>query len=124
MLRRTLVSPRSDWREQVARDLDRPTFKLTFWEAVGVRLRHNYLWIYGVLLVAWLAKLTIHPAPAAGFGEVVGRMAVGPVPGGVVLGAVVAFYATAGWLALQPGRTRPALDEIRGLETSPDAWKA
>lgn len=123
MIRRTLVSPRPDWREAVAQDLDRPTFKLTFQEAVGIRLRYNYIWIYMALLGAWLAKLNIHPVPATSFGEVVERMAIGPLAGVVVGSGVGLFALAAGWLALRPGPKRERLDEIRGVEEAIEAWK-
>lgn len=123
MIRRTLVSPREDWREAIAQDLDRPTFKLTFLEAVGVRLRYNYLWIYLALLAAWLAKLNIHPASAESAGEVLGRMEIGPIGGGGVLAAVLLFYGAAICLALRAARHRATFDEVRGLEEEIEAWK-
>lgn len=123
MFRRNLVSPRASWREAMARDLDHPTFKLTFPAALGVRLRFNYLWIYGALLVAWLAKLNIHPTPAASGGEVVRRMAIGPIPGPFVLGVVGAWLATTGWLAFHPGHERQAVDEVKGVDESTEHWK-
>lgn len=123
MIRRTLVSPRPDWREAVAQDLDRPTFKLTFLEAVGIRLRYNYVWIYMALLAAWLAKLNIHPVPATSLREVVERMAIGPLAGVVVGSGVGLFTLAAAWLALRPGPKRERLDEIRGVEEAIEAWK-
>lgn len=123
MFRRNLVSPQATWGEAMARDLDQPTFKLSFLAAVGVRLRFNYLWIYGALLLAWLAKLNIHPAPAASFGEVVRRMAVGVIPGSVVLGLVGAWMATIVFLALHAGHERQAVDEVAGVEKGAEVWK-
>jgi len=123
MFRRNLVSPRTEWREAMARDLDRPTFKLGLLDAVGVRLRYNYLWIYGVLLLAWLAKLSIHPTAASSFGQVVERMAVGPLGGPLVLAAVGLWFAAGVWLALRDGGDRRAMDEVSGTETSIEAWK-
>jgi len=64
IIRRNLISPRADWREFVAQDLDHPTFKISFLDAVGIRLRYNYIWIYFAILIAWLAKLYMHPIPA------------------------------------------------------------
>lgn len=122
MFRRNLVSPQAQWREAMARDLDRPTFKLAFLEAVGIRLRFNYLWIYGVLLLAWLAKLNIHPTPADSAAEVVRRMAIGPLAGSTVLVAVVVAFAVLAWLAIYVGRGR-AIDEVAGLEQARELWR-
>ena len=124
ILLRNLVSPRARWGEWVAQDLDRPKFKKTFLEAVAVRLRYNYIWIFLVIFTAWLAKLNLHPAAARGTGEVVSRMAIGPVPGPATLAIVAAFYGLAVWLAIRGGRERGVIDEVHGLETAMDHWKA
>lgn len=120
---RSLVSPRADWREMVAKDLDRPTFKITFLEAVGIRLRYNYLWIYLTILMAWLAKIHIHPTAAPDLLTLLERMAIGPISGAAVLSLVLAFYVSAVWLAIWAGHRRHIVDEIRGFERSPEHWK-
>jgi uncharacterized membrane protein len=122
IIRRNLVSPRTNWREFVAQDLDQPKFKLSFLEAVGIRLRYNYVWIFLVVLLAWFAKLNLHPSAAWSVDIVLKRMAVGPVPGWVMLILVAAFYATAAWLAVWVGRHRGGT-EIHGLERAIDHWK-
>ncbi len=123
IIRRNLISPREDWREFVAQDLDRPTFKLSFLDAVGIRLRYNYLWIYLALLVAWIAKLHIHPADAGSFGEIVTRARIGPFSGIVVMLLVAIVYATAIWLAIRRGHRRIAVDEVRGVTPELKEWK-
>ncbi len=123
MIRRSLVSPRADWREFVAEDLDRPTFKITALEAVGIRLRYNYVWLYLAILAAWLAKINIHPTPASSFSDVLSRMAIGPVRGWMVLAGVLALLIGAATLAVWAGPRHAAVDEIYGLEKSPDHWK-
>ncbi len=122
MIRRSLVSPRSDWREFVAEDLDRPTFKIGALEAIGIRLRYNYLWIYLAILAAWIAKLNIHPTQATSYSDVLDRMAIGPIPGPIVLGGVLILYIGAITLAIRAGHTRHVVDEVKGLETS-GSWK-
>lgn len=122
ILSRDLASPRADWRDSVVEDLDKPTFKLTFLEAVGVRMRYNYLWIFLAVLLAWIAKLHLHPEPASAPAQLVRRMEVGPLPGWGVLLLVVAFYVAAVCLATIGGR-RKVHDEIRGLERDIEHWK-
>ena len=82
------MSPKDDWRDHIAMDLDVPKFKTTYSEAVLFRLRNNYLWLYGINLVTWIVKLCVHPQDAESLGEVVRRAAVGPIPPYVVLGEV------------------------------------
>src|SRR2546425_12830481 len=88
LIRRSLVSPKDDWRDLVAMDLDVPKFKTTFFEAFLFRLRRNYSFLYGVVLLTWFTKLFIHPTPASTVSEMFGRMGIGPIPPGLVLTCV------------------------------------
>ena len=123
IIRRNLVSPREDWRERVAKDLDQPKFKITFAQAVGFRLRRNYLWIFGALLAIWVVKLFLHPTPAGSLSEIVARMAVGPVGALVILFVVVGFYGLLAAAVISTVGASPA-DEIQGVESALDRWKA
>ena len=121
ILRRDLISPRSDWREAVSRDLDTPTFKMTILEATALRLRYNYIWIFLVLGVSWLAKLSLHPSPASGAAEMIARMAIGPISGPAVLVLVAAAYLVAILVALKGGRGFH--DEVQGLDPDRVTWR-
>jgi uncharacterized membrane protein len=94
ILLRDLVSPMERWRATIAEDLMRPRYKISLAEAFGIRLARNYIWMFMILLAGWLAKIVIHPTdtPATSFHEMFRRMAVGPIPSGVVLGTVILFY--------------------------------
>ncbi len=76
--------PAADWGESLAENLLHPHFTISFWEALGRRYRRNYIWIYAILAVAWMAKLILLPEPAANFAEVVSRAAIGTGGGEVV----------------------------------------
>ncbi len=89
--------PASDWAEAMAENLLHPHFNISLWEAVGRRLRRNYLWIYIVLAVAWLLKSALFPTPVTSWSEIIERGAIGVIPGYVVftagavsLGALIA----------------------------------
>jgi uncharacterized membrane protein len=123
IIRRNLVSPRENWREFVAQDLDHPKFKITFLDAVGIRLRYNYIWIYLAILLAWVTKLYMHPVPAEVAGDLMTRMRLGPLHGGFVLGSVAAFYLAAVWLAVRGDPRRVSADEVSGVEREMDHWK-
>ena len=124
ILRRNLVSPRgAAWREFVAEDLDHPTFKISFLDAIGVRLRYNYVWIFLAVLLAWAAKIHLHPFPVDSPGELLARMEVGPLPGPGVLAGVAAFYAVAIGLAIRGDRRHGASDEVKGVELEVARWK-
>ena len=123
IIRRNLVSPRHDWRESVAADLDAPKFKITFLRAMAIRLRYNYIWIFSVLLVAWIAKLHLHPTMAQSPAEALARLRIGPFAGWMLLAIVLLFYTSAVVLALSAGKGAGDGDEVRGQERAMDHWK-
>ena len=49
------VTPRDAWSEHLAEDLLRPRFTVGVWEAVGRRLRRNYILVFLLLAMAWLS---------------------------------------------------------------------
>ena len=123
IIRRNLVSPRTDWRESMAADLDRPTFKITVFEAVAIRLWFNYIWILIAISLSWLAKISIHPFPARQFGQVVERMAIGPIAGWAVLLLWLAFWGGVIWLVFWGKRRGRHGDEVFGLAQDLGHWK-
>ena len=123
IITRELISPMERWRRSIAEDLDRPKFKTTFFEAIGFRLQRNYLWIYLILMTAWVVKLSIHPTGAASAGEIYARMSIGPLPSWVmlVLGAGFVVLMIAALVAWH--RRGVPVDEIKGLERDLAHWK-
>ncbi len=66
LLRRDPHSPIERWGVMVADDLLRPKFKITLLQAMRARLLRNYAYGFGLLLLAWGARLfTRSPAAAA-----------------------------------------------------------
>lgn len=82
-----------DWADRLAQDLEWPRFHMPWWEAMGRRLRRNYVGIYAVLLGSWFIVLTTHPTPTTSFSEIIARAAVGPLPGSLVFAGMMGFYA-------------------------------
>jgi uncharacterized membrane protein len=89
------------WLNALGEDLRVPKFTVTLRQAMSRRLRRNYGWIFSILLLAWVIKATSHMAqPDAGQliewpSAIVQQVAIGSVPGELVVAAVVALYA---WL--------------------------
>lgn len=102
-----ILAPRPEveegWAAILGEDLRRPTFLISLDEALSRRLRRNYGWMFMILLLAWIIKITSGKLqPGAGAGELafsmsdtVGNAALGPLPGWLVLAGVAVFY---GWL--------------------------
>ena len=125
VITRQLVSPMRDWRKAVASDLDSPKYKTKMLEAVGFRLRRNYLGIFVILLGAWIVKLMVHPREATSFADLVSRISVGGIPAWIVLSGGAFFYGcliAVGTLGRHIHGVEPE-DEIAGIESSLEHWK-
>jgi uncharacterized membrane protein len=85
---------------ELSEDLRAPRFTVTLTQAMSRRLRRNYLWIFLVVLLAWLVKTTSfiaegHPRLVHSVNEFLGNTAIAGIPGVVVVLGVVALYV---WL--------------------------
>jgi uncharacterized membrane protein len=49
-----------EWKKLVCEDLILPSFKITMLEAVGRRLKRNYVFIFLLILIAWVMKIFLH----------------------------------------------------------------
>lgn len=113
-------SPSADWAEGVAESLLQPRFPISNWEALGRRLRRNYLWLYLLLGLVWGLKVWVHPAPAASWAEFVGRAALGAVPGQVMLIVGLVYNATLVALGLFTRGLHEATGEVLPRYGVPD----
>jgi uncharacterized membrane protein len=106
------VPPDEAWAEHLAADLITPHFTITEWEAVGRRLRRNYLWIFALLALSWNLKVYLHPLPARDFNAFIDRATVGVVPGWAVFVVGVLFNAAIAIFAIGTVRLREATGEV------------
>jgi uncharacterized membrane protein len=91
----------ADWASAIAQSLRKPTFFISYREAVFRRMRRNYSWMYLILVLAWALKISSPKLlPDDTKAEVVNRWsdlvtnaALGPVSGWIVLVGVAALYA-------------------------------
>ncbi len=84
--------PSPDWAEALAENLLLPHFPISTWEALGRRLRRNYLWIYIVVGFSWLAKLWLFPVQAGSLTEAFQRARVGTISGEWILLGTLIFF--------------------------------
>ncbi|MFD1642354.1 DUF2270 domain-containing protein [Halohasta litorea] len=108
--------PRHDWRVQLSADYRDPTVTVPVGEALSNRLRRVYLWLLGVLLLAWLFRITAFTPRQ----DWVTAAEIGRLPGTAVVVLVAVFYAVLLGITLWP-RERHAKGEFRTDET--DDWK-
>jgi uncharacterized membrane protein len=70
-----------DWKDLVSEDLILPSFKISKLEAVGRRLKRNYVFIFILIMVAWFTKIFLHPAePITGVFGFYRALRVGHIP--------------------------------------------
>src|SRR5215475_3076635 len=88
---REIIDP-AHWMNKLGDDLRLPRFSLSHNEAMARRLRRNYIWLFLILLLAWLMKTTTSVLQATGSAEIVhstGELfknaAIGYLPGWLVL---------------------------------------
>jgi uncharacterized membrane protein len=104
--------PSSDWAESMAETLLHPVFPISELEALGRRLRRNYLWIYIVVGIAWFGRLALYPTPATSFYEVIQNASIEYIHGEWIMNAVSIFYILIFLLALLTVWLRRASGEI------------
>jgi len=117
-----ILSPRdtldpAHWMNQLSDDLRLPRFSMSHNEAMARRLRRNYIWLYLILLLAWVLKTTTGVLqPAAGTGqlirstsELLSNAAIGYMPGWMVVLGILCFY---GWLVYLVLRHRDTTGEL------------
>ena len=74
-----------EWKKLVCEDLILPRFKITKLEAVGRRLKRNYVFIFVLIMVAWITKIFLHATEPIDNGWAFYRtLAVGYIPSWVV----------------------------------------
>jgi uncharacterized membrane protein len=83
--------PSEQWAGKMANSLLYPRFPISLWEALGRRLRRNYLWIYTLLGLAWIFRIGLVPESVTSIEEFLNRAAIGDIPGWVVLSAGIAI---------------------------------
>jgi len=84
--------PSADWAEALSESLLHPHFPISTLEAVGRRLRRNFLYIYFIIGAAWLLRLWLLPVPVREWISFVKRASVGPLDGAFFLIAIALFY--------------------------------
>ena len=99
------------WTVRLTGELQRPSSPVTLLAAMGWRLRKNYLGLFGAVLVAWIIKLDVQGGFTVDLRELVGRAALGSIPGWAVWAGVVAFYAWLIFLAWRAKLAYPMGDE-------------
>jgi uncharacterized membrane protein len=108
------------WLDALALDLRHPHFRIDMRTALTRRLRRNYVWMYGILMLGWALKIASPKLSADGASQdtavslasLLANAALGPLPGWCVMASVTVLAAGLLVLFLR-GRRRADDDEVR-----------
>ncbi|MFZ1702057.1 MAG: DUF2270 domain-containing protein [Pyrinomonadaceae bacterium] len=126
MLSHRTIPPDKEWAEHISADLLSPHFTISVWEAVGRRLRANYLWIFILLAMSWTLKIYIHPSPIPTTSEadrkifwdlLFQRATVGLAPGWMVIFFGAIFNLAIIFVAFGTLKLRDSSSEVLPLES-------
>jgi uncharacterized membrane protein len=74
-----------EWKKLVCEDLILPRFKISKLEAVGRRLKRNYMFIFILIMVAWVTKIFLHAGePIDSVSAFYRALSVGHIPSWLV----------------------------------------
>lgn len=93
-----------EWRRLVCEDLILPSFKISKLEAVGRRLKRNYVFIFAIIMIAWTIKIFLHAeVPIHSFREFYLALAVHELPAWlacvVYFGTIITITALVAYIA-------------------------
>lgn len=83
-----------EWKKLVCEDLILPSFKISKLEAIGRRLKRNYVFIFILIMVAWVTKIFLHASEPITSGQALYHaLRVGHVPSWLVAGTFIGTFA-------------------------------
>lgn len=93
-----------EWRRLVCEDLILPSFKISKLEAVGRRMKRNYVFIFAIIMVAWTLKVFVHaPQPINNFSAFYHSLSVHALPawfaGTVFFGTIIVVTTLMLWVS-------------------------
>ena len=112
-----------EWKKLVCEDLLLPSFKITVLEAVGRRMKRNYVFIFIIILIAWILKVILHsPAdnPVHSIGSFFTALALPHIPWWVVAIVFVGTYTVIIGVTILVARTTSG--EISEFGTHRSLW--
>ena len=111
-----------EWKKLVCEDLILPSFKISKLEAIGRRLKRNYVFIFILIMVAWVTKIFLHADHSMdnlpGFYH---ALRVGHIPSWLVASVFVATLASVVGITIYVGKKTSG--EISEFGTHRSLWR-
>ena len=100
----------ANWQQILGEGLRQPRFRISYADALSRRLRRNYIWMFLILLIAWVLKIStpatqdgpVGPELVRSIGDAVANASLGPAPGWLVISAIALFYASLIYAYVRP----------------------
>jgi uncharacterized membrane protein len=111
-----------EWKKLVCEDLILPSFKISRLEAVGRRLKRNYVFIFILIMVAWFTKIFLHAhEPITGVPAFYRALRVGHIPAWFV--ALIFASTLAGVIGITVYVSKKTTGEISEFGANRSLWR-
>jgi uncharacterized membrane protein len=111
-----------EWKKLVCEDLILPCFKISKLEAIGRRLKRNYVFIFILILVAWVTKIFLHaPMAMNSLPAFYRALRVGHIPSWLVAFVFVATFISV--IAITIYVSKKSSGEISEFGTHRSLWR-
>jgi uncharacterized membrane protein len=111
-----------EWKKLVCEDLILPSFKISRLEAVGRRLKRNYVFIFILILIAWVTKIFLHGRTAMNSVlDFYDALSVGHIPSWLVAGVFTGTFVLVFGITVYVGKKTTG--EISEFRTHRSLWR-
>jgi uncharacterized membrane protein len=111
-----------EWKKLVCEDLILPCFKITKLEAIGRRLKRNYVFIFILIMVAWITKIFLHADHAMdSIPDFYRALRVGHIPSWLVAAIFVGTFISVIGITIYV--SRKSLGEISEFGAHRSLWR-
>jgi uncharacterized membrane protein len=111
-----------EWKKLVCEDLILPSFKISKLEAVGRRLKRNYVFIFILIMVAWVTKIFLHASMTLdGIPAFYRALRVGHIPSWLVAFIFMGTLASVIGITIYVGKKTTG--EVSEFRTHRSLWK-
>ena len=111
-----------EWKKLVCEDLILPSFKITKLEAIGRRMKRNYVFIFILILMAWVTKVFLHAtAPIKNVSSFYHALRIGHIPSWFVAMVFVGTFVSVITITIYVSRRTSG--EISEFGTHRSLWR-
>ena len=111
-----------EWKKLVCEDLILPSFKISKLEAIGRRLKRNYVFIFILIMVAWITKIFLHADHSMdSIGDFYRALHVGHIPSWLVALIFVATFVSV--IGITVYVSKKSSGEISEFGTHRSLWR-